>query len=57
LIYKEWFFKLNFPGREHTKIVDGVPEGWAAGAISNFYRGPLNIVFFKEKMTSLDKET
>ncbi|HEX2959745.1 MAG TPA: restriction endonuclease subunit S [Chitinispirillaceae bacterium] len=29
LIYKEWFVKLNFPGREHTRIVDGVPEGWS----------------------------
>lgn len=28
LIYKEWFVKLNFPGREHTKIVDGLPVGW-----------------------------
>lgn len=27
-VYKEWFVKLNFPGREHTKMVDGVPEGW-----------------------------
>lgn len=28
LIYREWFIKLNFPGREHTKIIDGVPTGW-----------------------------
>ena len=27
-LYKEWFVKLNFPGYENTKIVDGVPEGW-----------------------------
>ena len=27
-LYKEWFVDLRFPGREHTKIVDGVPEGW-----------------------------
>lgn len=27
-LYKEWFVKLNFPGHENTKIVDGVPEGW-----------------------------
>ena len=27
-LYKEWFVKLNFPGHENVKIVDGVPEGW-----------------------------
>ena len=27
-LYKEWFIDLHFPGHEHTKIVDGVPEGW-----------------------------
>lgn len=27
-LYKEWFVDLHFPGHEHTKIVDGVPEGW-----------------------------
>ena len=27
-MYKEWFVDLRFPGHEHTKIVDGVPEGW-----------------------------
>ncbi|WP_373839157.1 restriction endonuclease subunit S [Methanospirillum sp.] len=28
LLYQEWFVRLRFPGHEHTKIVDGVPEGW-----------------------------
>lgn len=27
-LYKEWFVDLRFPSYEHTKIVDGVPEGW-----------------------------
>ena len=27
-LYKEWFVDLRFPGHEHTKIVDGAPEGW-----------------------------
>ena len=26
--YKEWFVHLRFPGHEHVKIKDGVPEGW-----------------------------
>ena len=29
LIYKEWFVRLRFPGHEHIRVVDGVPEGWA----------------------------
>lgn len=28
LLYKEWFVHLRFPGNEHVKITDGVPEGW-----------------------------
>ena len=32
-LYKEWFIDLRFPGHENTKIVDGVPEGWAKKSI------------------------
>ena len=28
MIYKEWFVRLRFPGHEHVKVKDGVPEGW-----------------------------
>lgn len=28
LLYKEWFVHLRFPGHEHVKIRDGVPEWW-----------------------------
>ena len=28
LLYREWFVRLRFPGYEHTRIVNGVPEGW-----------------------------
>lgn len=28
LLYKEWFVHLHFPGHEHVKIEDGVPDGW-----------------------------
>ncbi len=27
-LYREWFVRLRFPGREHTRLLDGVPEGW-----------------------------
>jgi type I restriction enzyme S subunit len=29
LLYKEWFVHLRFPGHEHVKVKNGVPEGWA----------------------------
>jgi type I restriction enzyme S subunit len=28
LLYEEWFVHLRFPGHEHTRIIDGVPDGW-----------------------------
>ncbi len=28
MLYKEWFVSLRFPGHEHVKIKDGVPQGW-----------------------------
>ena len=28
-LYREWFVRLRFPGHEHTRIISGVPEGWA----------------------------
>jgi len=36
LLYREWFVRLRFPGHEHTRIVDGVPEGWMKWRISDF---------------------
>lgn len=37
-LYKEWFVKLNFPGHETTKIVDGIPDGWKKEKISDWCR-------------------
>jgi type I restriction enzyme S subunit len=37
LLYKEWFVHLRFPGHEHFKIVNGVPEGWEKGVVNDFY--------------------
>jgi len=34
LLYKEWFIRLRFPGHEHVKIKDGVPEGWTQKTIN-----------------------
>jgi len=27
-LYREWFVRLRFPGHEHTRTNEGVPEGW-----------------------------
>ena len=35
LLYKEWFVHLRFPGHEHVKIKDGVPEGWEKRTVGN----------------------
>jgi type I restriction enzyme S subunit len=35
-LYKEWFVRFRFPGHEHVKIVDGVPEGWEVNNLGNF---------------------
>ena len=36
LLYKEWFVHLRFPGHEHTRIIDGVPEGWERQSLGEF---------------------
>jgi type I restriction enzyme, S subunit len=28
MLYHEWFVHFRFPGHEHVKIIDGIPEGW-----------------------------
>ncbi len=36
-LYEEWFVRLRFPGHEHTKIVDGVPDGWMKLEVSEVF--------------------
>jgi len=35
LLYKEWFVHFRFPGHEHVKIKNGVPEGWEKKKIAD----------------------
>ena len=28
MLYREWFVRFRFPGHEHVKVIDGIPEGW-----------------------------
>lgn len=42
LLYREWFVHLRFPGHEHVKVVDGVPDGWVRktlGSIATLHYG------------------
>ena len=34
-IYKEWFVRMRFPGYETAMIIDGLPEGWGNGILSD----------------------
>lgn len=34
LLYKEWFVRLRFPGYEHTRFANGVPESWEKKTLS-----------------------
>ena len=35
LVYREWFVHFRFPGHEHVKITDGLPEGWERRTIED----------------------
>jgi type I restriction enzyme, S subunit len=34
-LYREWFVRLHFPGHEHSRITNGVPEGWARAKLGS----------------------
>jgi len=34
LLYREWFVYLRFPGHEHVRVTDGVPEEWEKRQLS-----------------------
>ena len=36
LLYREWFVHLRFPGHEHVKINNGLPEGWEKKPLGDF---------------------
>lgn len=42
LLYREWFVHFRFPGHEHAKFTDGLPEGWQrvpVGELVEIHRG------------------
>ena len=34
LLYQEWFVSHRFPGHEHTRLRNGVPQGWERKTLS-----------------------
>jgi type I restriction enzyme S subunit len=38
ILYKEWFVHLRFPGHEHLKIIDDVPDGWERKKVAEIIR-------------------
>lgn len=55
-LYKEWFVDLRFPGCEERSIIDGLPEGWHKGSITE-----ISICFDKKRKplssTERDKQS
>ena len=49
-LYKEWFVDLRFPGHEHTKIVDGVPEGWESCVLDDVIEFDPKICLDKDRI-------
>jgi type I restriction enzyme S subunit len=39
MLYREWFVRFRFPGHEHVRIIDGIPEGWGIFGIEEAYEG------------------
>jgi type I restriction enzyme S subunit len=35
LLYREWFVRLRFPGHEHARLTNGVPQGWERKVLSD----------------------
>ena len=51
LLYREWFVHFRFPGHEHVKIIDGVPEGWKRrylGDVVEVMKDSVKPSYFKE---------
>ncbi len=36
MLYREWFVHFRFPGHQHDKVVNGLPEGWSAGSSATY---------------------
>ena len=39
LLHREWFVHFRFPGHEHYRIIDGIPEGWERRVFEDVCKG------------------
>lgn len=37
MLYREWFVHFRFPGHEHVKIINGLPEGWELATFGDLF--------------------
>jgi len=44
LLYREWFVRLRFPGHEHVRVIDGLPEGWEKKSIGDIVNESRDLV-------------
>ena len=35
LLYREWFVRLRFPGHEHARLTNSIPQGWAKKSLES----------------------
>ena len=57
MLYREWFVHFRFPGHEHVKIIDGLPEGWertTLGQVAETNRGSYGAKELPEKINYID---
>lgn len=48
LLYCEWFAHLRYPGHQHVKVTNGVPQGWSRQALGEI--AITNPASYQEKM-------
>ncbi len=57
LLYREWFVHYRFPGNEHVKIMNGLPEGWerrTLGDLTRTNRDSYKATELPEKLNYID---
>ena len=58
MLYREWFVRFRFPGHEHVKITEGIPDGWEVQPDSTAFEGNhLRLVTTKRKSSASDGRT
>jgi len=57
MLYREWFVHFRFPGHEHVKSIEGIPEGWerrTLGSIAETNRESYSAKELPEQINYID---